>query len=158
MKKLIVIALAVVMALSLVLVLAACGEPEVVEGECSYTSWGHTYGVKVKVTVQGDKIKSVELVDYPDWVRTTETWKETQADEEKGTPYQLGYEKTEAAYAQWLVDSFKGEKVDTVLGWEAAATADGQSVGEGVPCITGATQSSARIIVAVQNALSKLEK
>ena len=158
MKKLIVIALAVVMALSLVLVLAACGEEQVVEGECHYDKYSHTYGVKVKVTVQGGKIKSVELVDYPEWVRTTDTWKETQADEEKGTPYQLGYEKTEAAYAQWLVDAFKGEKVDTVLGWTAAATADEQSVGEGVPYITGATQSSARIIVAVQNALGKLAK
>ena len=159
MKKLMVIALAVVMALSMVFVLAACGEEQTLEGECHYANaWSATspdYGVKVKVVVKGDRIKSVELVDYPDWVRTTSTWTEKQADD-KG-PYQLGYTKTEAAYAGWLEETFAGVKVDTVKGWTATATKDGQSVGEGVPYITGATQSSARIIVAVQNALSKLK-
>ncbi|MCH5157258.1 MAG: FMN-binding protein [Clostridiales bacterium] len=160
MKKLIVIALAVVMALSLVLVLAACGGEQELEGSCNYANkYDATkpdYGVKVKVTVKGDTIMKVELVDYAEWTRTTSTWTESTDKKAGDEGYQLGYTKTEAAYAQWLEDTFVGQKVDTVKGWTATATVDGQSVGEGVPCITGATQSSARIIVAVQNALSKL--
>lgn len=158
MKKLIVIALAVVLALSMVVVLAACEKEQVLEGECHYANKWSTeesprpdYGVKVKVTVKGERIVKVELVDYPDWVRTTSTW------EEGANAGDLGYTKTEAAYAQWLEDTFAGEKIDTVKGWTAKATTDEQSVGEGVPHLTGATQSCARIIVAVQNALAKLE-
>ena len=159
MKKLIVIALAVVLALSMVVVLAACEKEQVLEGECHYehpwTAGAPDYGVKVKVTVKGDRIVKVELVDYAEWTRTSNPWPEKEADE-KG-PYQLGHDKTEAAYAGWLEETFAGAKIDTVKGWTATATKDGQSVGEGVPHLTGATQSCARIIVAVQNALAKLD-
>ena len=123
-----------------------------VTGEAKYDSWGHTYGAKVDVIVMNNKIVNVRL--YTDketgWVRTSGTWTEGQNDGD------LGFTKTEAAYAGYLVKDIVGQKVKTVMSWEATATADGQSVGEDVPHIAGATQSSARIIVAIQNALEKL--
>ena len=149
MKKLIVIALVVVMAVSVV-AFAACGG-EKVTGECSYESYGHTYGVKVDVTVKDGKITAVKLYSEKEtgWVRTS-------ADNpDYGW---TGHDETEAAYKQWIKDTFVGQEVKTVQGWVATATAAGQTVGAGVPHIAGGTQSSARIIVAVQNALSKLGK
>ena len=159
MKKLIVIALAVIMALSLVLVLAACGG-ETYEGSCNYehpwTAGAPDYGVKVKVTVKGDVITKVVLVDYAEWTRTSDPWAESTDKQPGDAGYQLGHDKTEAAYDQWLKDTFVGQKVADVLAWEATATKAGQTVGEGVPHLVGATQSCARIIVAVKDALSKI--
>ena len=151
MKKLIVIALAVVMALSVV-AFAACGSEETVTGTCNYDTKYGTYGVEVKVTVKGNIITAVEIVDHEGWVRTSASWKENQHEGD------LGFDKAEAAYQNWLDTKIVGQKVDAVKGWTASATTDGQTVGEGVPCIAGATQSSARFIVAIQNALSKLAK
>ena len=161
MKKLIVIALAVVMALSLVLVLAACGEEQTVTGTCSYqNASGTTYGVEVKVTVKGDRITKVELVDHEGWVRTSsdQVWALPENGGYGFNEGDLGYEAAEAAYAGWLEETVVGQKVDTVKGWKATATADGQTITtEGIK-LAGATQSAARIIVAIQDALSKLDK
>ena len=151
MKKLIVIALAVVMALSVV-AFAACGAEETVNGTASYSSQWGTYGVEVNVTVKGNVITAVEIVDHEGWTRTSGSW---TAGQHEGD---LGFEAAEAAYQNWLDTKIVGQKVETVRGWTATATATEQSVGEGVPCIAGATQSSARFIVAIQNALSKLAK
>ena len=154
MKKLIVIALAVVMTFAVV-ALAACDNGETVTGECSYESWGHTYGAKVDVTVKGGVITAVKLYTNEEaggWVRTSESWTENQ------NPGDLGYAKTEAAYEKWIEDTFVGKTVEEVNAYVAAATADGQSVGTASAKLAGATQSSALIIVAVKNALSKLGK
>lgn len=157
MKKILVIALAVILVVSAVCVLAACGSEETVTGECKYeNAWDSTkfYGAKVDVTVKGGVITAVKL--YTDaetgWDRTSGGWKEDQ------NPGDLGHDKAEAAYDSWIKENIVGQKVATVQGWTASATKDGQSVGEGTPKIAGATQSTARIIVAVQNALSKLGK
>ena len=151
MKKLIVIALAVVMAFAVV-AFAACGVSGEEKGTCSYDTQYGTYGVEVKVTVKNGVITAVEIVDHEGWTRTSGTWKEDQH------PGDLGYAKAEAAYQNWLDTKIVGQKVNTVLGWTATATSAEQSVGEGVPCIAGATQSSARFIVAIQDALNKLSK
>lgn len=158
MKKVLVIALAVILVVSAVCVLAACDNGEVYEGECHYENKWSTatpkpiYGVKVDVTVKNGIIKSVKL--YTDeetgWDRTSEGWTENQ------NPGDLGHDKAEAAYTKWINDNIVGQTVETVKGWTATATEEGQSVGADTPKITGATQSTARIIVAVQNALSKI--
>lgn len=154
MKKILVIALAIVMALGVV-ALVACEKPQTVTGECSYESKyapGSYYGAKVDVTVKGNVITAVRL--YTDaetgWTRTTSSWKATEG--------QLGFDAAEAAYEQWISDTFIGKTVAEVNAYVATATQAAQTVGTESAKLVGATQSSARIIVAVQNALSKLAK
>ena len=155
MKKLIVIALAVVMALSVV-AFAACGG-ETVTGECSYeNAWvaGKYYGVKVDVTVKGDVITKVVLHSEEET-----GWTRTSAD--NGTTWKV-HDQVEAAYQNWLDTEIVGKTVAEVKAWVAVATKAEQKVTTGpiLKLSTGETaqQSSARIIVAVQNALSKLGK
>ena len=55
--------------------LAACGEKGIsgsAKGEYSYESYGHTYGIKVEVTVENGKITKVERLEH-DWVEATDT-------------------------------------------------------------------------------------
>lgn len=155
MKKILVIALAIVMALGVV-ALVACEKPQTVTGECSYEAYGNTYGAKVDVTVKGNVITAVRL--YTDeetgWHRTTASWKAAEG--------QLGFAAAEAAYEQWINDVFVGKTVAEVSGMNAHYTAPGKIDMAGLKAesynLAGATQSSARIIVAVQDALSKLAK
>ena len=127
---------------------------ETVTGECSYTTKYGSYGAKVDVTVKGNVIVDVKLHtdEETGWVRTTKSWKEGQ------NPGDLGYDKAEAAYQDWFNKVFIGKSVDEVKAYVASATAEGQSVTTEAAKLAGATQSSARIIVAVQDALSKLGK
>lgn len=158
MKKVLVIALAVVMALAVV-AFVACEQPQTVTGKCHYsTQWG-AYGAMVDVTVKGDVITSVKLYTDAEAAAADENWNDahrTTPSWTKPAEGQLGFAATEAAYATWIEDTFVGKTVAEVNAYEASATADGQSVTtEGIN-LAGATQSAARIIVAVQNALSKL--
>ena len=159
MKKVLVIALAVVMTLAVV-AFAACATEQTVTGKCHYTTQWGAYGCMVDVTVKGDVITAVKL--YTDaeaaaadsaWGeahRTTPSWKPSEG--------QLGYAATEAAYATWIEDTFVGKTVAEVNAYVASATADGQSVTTQGINLAGATQSAARVIVAVKDALSKLAK
>lgn len=154
MKKILVIALAVVLALS-VLAFVACEQPQTVTGECKYeNSWvaDAYYGAKVDVTVKGNTITAVKL--YTDaetgWTRTTSTWEAADG--------QLGYAAAEAAYEEWINKVFVGKTVAEVNAYVATATQGTQTVETAAANLAGATQSSARIICAVQNALSKLAK
>lgn len=159
MKKVLVIALAVVMTLAVV-AFAACATEQTVTGKCHYTTQWGAYGCMVDVTVKGDVITAVKLYTdkeaaaadstWGDAHRTTPSWKPSEG--------QLGYAETEAAYAKWIEDTFVGKTVAEVNAYVASATADGQSVTtEGIN-LAGATQSAARVIVAVKDALSKLAK
>lgn len=159
MKKVLVIALAVVMTLAVV-AFAACATEQKVTGKCHYTTQWGAYGCMVDVTVKGDVITAVKL--YTDaeaaaadstWGgahRTTPSWKPSEG--------QLGYDAAEAAYATWIENTFVGKTVAEVNAYVASATAEGQSVTTQGINLAGATQSAARVIVAVQNALSKLAK
>lgn len=158
MKKVLVIALAVVMALAVV-ALVACEQPQTVTGKCHYSSQYGAYGAMVDVTVKGDVITSVKLYTDAEAAAADENWNDahrTTPSWTKPAEGQLGFAATEAAYATWIEDIFVGKTVAEVNAYEASATADGQSVTtEGIN-LAGATQSAARIIVAVQDALSKL--
>ncbi len=147
MKKILVIALTVIMVVS-AFALTACAQPQTVTGECSYESYGTKYGCKVDVTVQNGIITAVKL--YTDeetgWVRTTAPY---------GNWSQEQFDAAEGAYAEYL-DKFVGMTVEQANAIVATATAEGQSVETEGWAIAGATVSSARIIVAIQNALSKL--
>ncbi len=157
MKKVLVIALAVVMALAVV-AFVACEQPQTVTGKCHYSSKYGPYGAMVDVTVKGDVITSVKLYTDAEAAKADENWNDAHRTTPgwKATEGQLGFEATEAAYEDWLADVFVGKTVAEVNAYKASATADGQSVStEGIN-LKGATQSAARVIVAVQNALSKL--
>ena len=157
MKKVLVIALAVVMALAVV-AFVACEQPQTVTGKCHYSSKYGAYGAMVDVTVKGDVITSVKLYTDAEAAAADENWNDAHRTTPGWTAAegQLGFEATEAAYEDWLADVFVGKTVAEVNAYVASATADGQSVTtEGIN-LAGATQSAARIIVAVQNALSKL--
>jgi major membrane immunogen (membrane-anchored lipoprotein) len=143
-----------IMALVLVAVIAlmavamvACAKETVYVGEYSYANpWGEgTYGVKANVTVKGDKIVKVELLSDAEtgWIRTSTGWDD--------------FQKTEDAYAAYLA-GFAGKTVAEIN----AITVDKADTGipsavSGLP-LAGATQSAGRIILAVQNALSKIGK
>lgn len=121
------------------------------EGECHYDSWGHTYGAKVSVYMRDGKIIAVKLHEEKetDWVRTSP--------DGNGWTH---HDATEAAYPAWINSTFVGKTAEQVNAYEATATAEGQSVGEGLTIqLTGATakQSAARIIVAVQNAIKDVK-
>ena len=157
MKKVLVIALAVVMALAVV-ALVACEQPQTVTGKCHYSNEHGAYGAMVDVTVKGDVITAVKLYTDKEAAAADSTW----GDAHRTTPSwtaangQLGFAAAEAAYEEWLADVFVGKTVAEVNAYKASVNADGQSVTpEGVN-LKGATQSAARIIVAVQDALSKL--
>ena len=155
MKKILVLMLAFVMVFA-VCSLTACGKEYTYTGEVSYESHNTTYGVKVDVTVKGDKITAVKL--YTDeetgWVRTSAGWKSTEEGGYGMNEGDLGVAAAEAAYPEYL-NTFVGKTVAEIMAVEATATAEGQSVTTEGWNLTGATQSAARIIVAVQNALSK---
>lgn len=132
-------------------------------GEYSYSvTYGtstSTYGVKVDVTVSGDKIKSVAYsATQPEgWHNITPTWKE---DAEKG---QLGYDKTNAGLADYLA-KFKGKTVDEVKAIKVSVNDKGQpntddaaDTAQGALIYTGATQTSGRVILAVQDALKDVK-
>lgn len=157
MKKVLVIALAVVMALAVV-AFVACEQPQTVTGKCHYSSQWGAYGAMVDVTVKGDVITSVKLYTDEEAAAADKNWNDAHRTTPGWTAAngQLGFEATEAAYEEWLADVFVGKTVAEVNAYEASATADGHSVTtEGVN-LAGATQSAARVIVAVQDALSKL--
>lgn len=162
MKKLLVIALAVILVVSAVCVLAACGGEQVGEGEYSYANaWTpeESYGCKVKVTVKGGVITKIEVTpDTKTYYNLSSGW-ENKANWENG--------------GQAMIDSFVGLKVKdvnnivvkcdtetnteahTVKGQPQAGGISGAS--SGLKVVTGATQSSGRLILAVQNALSNLK-
>ena len=151
MKKLIVIALAVVMALSVV-AFVACDNGQTVTGEYSYkNAWDKTgtqsYGAKVSVTVKNGVITAVSVeADTETFFNLSAGWENKSLWEEKG---------------QDMVESFVGRTVDEVnaIVVECAESGQPDSI-TGAPAalkvVTGATQSSGRLILAVQDALSKL--
>lgn len=157
-KALIGLALGAVAALGVV-GFAACdsvitGEAE---GEYHYANpWGgNDYGVKVKVVVEEDIIQSVTIVES-DYVQASATW--TDRD---------NYLAQEAE----LLSRYKGVDVDDVMKIKVGISTDpkGQPItqdedgfvalkaGKTDLLLGDATQSSARIVLAVQNAIENIE-
>lgn len=141
--------------------LAACGEKgESYEGEYHYANaWDETkpdYGVKVKVTVNaaGDTIEKVEIVES-NYVQATDSWTET--DDGKN------YLNKEAD----LLKAYEGLKVADVLAMKVAVAEDGAPLKQDEEgfikytnsdlLISKATQSCGRIVLAVQDALEKID-
>lgn len=163
MKKLLkVLALVAVVACCAVAVaFAGCGESaKTYDGEYKYeNAWsaGKYYGVKVHVTVKGDKITEVTYdADKEDgsYVNVSPTWTEGQHEGD------LGAAKTKAAVDKYLADTFVGKTVAEVKALSVAkadngepkAVADGQTLASGY-ILSGATQTSGRFVLAIQDAL-----
>ncbi len=114
------------------------------EGEYSYeNAWvaGSYYGIKVSVLVKNDTIVSVSVVDS-DYIEVSDSWADKALWED-------GLEE--------LLDSYVGKTVDEVLA-VTVTTSDSvpgqpEEVSDSSYVITGATQGSGRLLLAVQNAL-----
>lgn len=122
--------------------LTGCKAVREYTGEYAYSTEYGNYGAKVTVFVRGDKIERVEVVDA-DYQRVSEGW--------EGRDIYLAGE-------QALLDSFAGKSVAEVKKY--SVTKEGNvpaSVkAEGLAVVTGATQSTGRLLLAVQNALAKI--
>lgn len=136
--------------------LAGCGEKETeYKGSYSYDSpWGGKYGVNVTVTVSGDKITKVVCdADTDTLFNVTTSWE----DKANWVDHQAEILK---AYEGKTVAEVKGYTVAVVSESEANDyTPKGQpkSVSESSLVATGATQSSGRLLLAVQDALKDVK-
>lgn len=144
-KALIGLAVGAVAALGVVGLAACGGNTTTLEGEYQYTAWSTNYGVKVEVTVNTDDntIEKVEIAES-DYVQCTESWKDRNI-----------YVNGEAE----LLAAYEGLEVDDVLAMTVTTGTDGtpSAVSESDLLITGATQSSGRLLKAVQDALADYE-
>lgn len=148
-KALIGLAVGAVAALGVVGLAACGGNTTTLEGEYHYanpySAEAPDYGVKVEVTVNKDDntIEKVEIVES-DYVQCTESWKDRNI-----------YVNGEAE----LLASYEGLTVDEVLAMTVTLDKDGipTAVSESDLLITGATQSSGRLLKAVQDALADYE-
>lgn len=148
MKKILSIAVALVMMLSVV-ALVACDNSETYTGSYSYEAYGLTYGAKVDVVMTGDTISNLRL--YPDdetnWIGLSDAYPDYGWTDDNRQVWLDGVNN--------LMLSFVGMTADEVAAIDATiagvnGTAD--SV-DGDYNITGATQSSARLVLAIQNAI-----
>ncbi len=122
--------------------LAACGEQtETKTGEYSYANPYNTtapkYGVKVSVDVKGDKIESVKIVDS-DYTEVSDGWSDKAI-------WNDGLEE--------FLGNFAGMKVSDVLNINVPVDVKGVPSKYDGNIISGASQGSGRVVLAIQNAL-----
>ena len=122
------------------------GQEVSAEGEYHYpNAWSPTaphYGIKVKVTVIGNTIVSVSILDS-DYVSVTDSW-------ENKDLWINGVDELLAAYKGMTIADVMGEVVTTSEGGQPEKVENADLM------ITGATQGSGRLLLAVQNALTNL--
>ena len=132
--------------------MGGCANTTTYSGETSYVEYGTTYGIKVNVEVQGDKISKVTVVDS-DYVSASPSgW--------NSKPWFDNLATILAAYRGKTVEEILAKKVatyDTGAGFApyAADEAEFSNFGDQF-IITGATLGSARLMLAVQDALQKV--
>ncbi len=138
--------------LSACAVLTGCVNTTTYSGETSYVEYGTTYGIKVNVDVQGDRISKVTVVDS-DYVSASPTGWDSSA-------WDNNLSSLLAAYRGKTVAEILGKKVATYEASEGKAPYTSEDAGfidfGSQFIITGATLGSARLMLAVQNALQKI--
>ena len=154
--KIVAVVLAALLVVAAVAVLASCGTDY--EGYYDYERGTTHYGVKVTVTVSGNTITAVKLWkdSETNWVRTSTGWKSTEDGGWGMNEGDLGFDAAEAAYDSWISENIVGKTVDEVLAMNVShdpEVGDSSFNAGTAPKLAGATQSSIRIILAVQNAL-----
>ena len=143
MKKFIRTALTFSALLSALFVSGCKGGGKEYTGDYHYDTEYGVYGVKVSVEVQNGIIKDVDILDS-NYQEVTDVW--------DGKENYL-------AHREDLLKSFEGKTVEEVLSYTVAKEADGEPTqvsASGLKLITGATLCSGRLILAVQDALSKI--
>ena len=127
-------------------------------GKYSYVNYGHTYGVCVEVTVKNNIITRVEDITKSD--EETKDWVSISS---------AGYGWTDDDVTnwntneEWLLAQYEGWSVADILALNAYVKTGGEpysedknvDVVENSLVISGATQGSVRVLLAVQNALGK---
>lgn len=129
-------------------------------GSYSYENYGHTYGIVVQVTVKNNIITRVEDItksneDTKDWVSISSAgygWEEEDV-------------KNWNTNEEWLLAQYEGLSVADVLAIDAYVKTNGEpySIDKNGALVTddyelvisGATQGSVRVLLAVQDALGK---
>ena len=153
MKKILVLMLALVMVFA-VCALTACGGTT---GEYKYVnSYGDGstyYGAKVTGKVKDGVITSVKVAaDTETMFNLSAGWTSNYQPDGEPTEGKKAWMEKGEAFAQ----SFVGMTVEEVLAITVTCKATGEPESiTGVDFVTGATQSSGRIILAIQDALSK---
>lgn len=111
-------------------------------GDYHYDTEYGVYGVKVSVEVAGGIVKGVNILSS-DYTEVTDIW--------DGKDNYLQHREA-------LLKSFEGKTVEQVLAYTVSKDPDGAPVqvsADGIQLITGATLCSGRLILAIQDALSK---
>ncbi len=131
------------------------------EGDYHYDNWGHTYGMKVRVTVENNIITKVEDISPENYI--------VVSDPIEGTGWTTDTVNNWKDNEAWLLQQYKGMAVSDVLDIEVYIKDSGEPyekvnannearnpnlVASGL-LISGATQGSGRLLLAVQDALSK---
>lgn len=144
-KKFLLVAAATLCTAGMAFSFASCGETaktETKNGEYSYVNpWDATsyYGVKVSVTLDGETVKEVKVIDS-DYVEVSEGWANKSI-----------WENGEAAFFK----AFEGKTVSEIKAIEVVVDKTGtpKEIKNCNFAVAGATNSSGRAILAVQNAL-----
>lgn len=154
MKKLVkvlsLLALSVVVCLSIV-AFAACSNGTTYEGEYHYNAHNHEYGMAVKVTVADGKITKVEDVTGDKYVSCSAAYGDWTEDSRKNWSDNLP--KLLKAYEGKTVEEVKAA-TSSISGQDGA---EANAVSDSSLKITDATQGSARLLKAVQNALKNVK-
>ncbi len=142
-------------ALAFVLVLGGCScqkesETQTVAGTYEYVAWGTTYGAKVEVDVKDNKIEAIRV--EPD------SEARTNCSNVSGSGWTQDDVNNWVNGQEEFVNSLVGLTVEQVNSIEVTTSASGvpQTITGNDDYVTGATQSSGRIILAVQLALKEL--
>lgn len=140
-----------VMAAMVAVAAFGCSSTVRLEGAYSYTNYGNTYGAKVLVTLHGNKISEVLMLNANDWVVATgpSVW----TDETTRNKY-INNESH-------MLKAYQGHTVDEVLSWTVTTDTIGQPLSiddaaDPYVLCSGATQSSGRLLLAIQDALKKV--
>lgn len=141
--------------------MAGCAEKtETFTGEYKYdNAWtpGKTYGVKVKVEVKGDKITNVTYeADTEYYTNVSNGW-----DASEGS---LGADETNKRIPNYIKETFVGKTVAEVKALKVATAANGEPLVvkgdkqtlDSAYILSGATQTSGRFVLAIQNALNDI--
>lgn len=132
-------------ALCCALAFGACGKSngKTVNGDYHYDTDYGTYGVKVQVIVDDGVIGSVSITDS-DYIEVSDGWEGSK----------LWYDGADALLAE-----YSGKTVEEVLAIEVSCSESGQPVSGqdlGGLIVSGSTQSSGRLLLAVQDALRNI--
>lgn len=141
--------------------MAGCAEKtETFTGEYKYdNAWtpGKTYGVKVKVEVKGDKITNVTYeADTEYYTNVSNGWNASEGS--------LGADETNKQIPNYIKETFVGKTVAEVKALKVATAANGEPLVvkgdkqtlDSAYILSGATQTSGRFVLAIQNALNDI--